>query len=258
MKRLNIFILIITLAGFLAACGISSSINIKNDDSGTIGISLKLGELTSRYLLDLAESQGAFQDGSAPYIFKKEDISFYLQSLEGASLDYISVPAVDELNIGLECDDIWDFLSESLSVESAGVIEAAGKKTPVLQKIDNGEGIFTASFIISRENVGQLLKLFPSSGDPVSESAMLLFEDHGSQAEFKEMIFWVLEEYATEDEISKMMEEARFRLNFSVPGKVLSVKGAEESGGRIILNVPVIRLFTLEEALEVDIRYKLN
>ena len=76
--------------------------------------SLSLDPLTEKYLLDLAESQGAFADGREPYIFEVPHIRDFFAGMKGVTVKEIESPDIASLRISLGFEDLFGFFASSL------------------------------------------------------------------------------------------------------------------------------------------------
>ena len=84
-----------------------------------------------------------------------------------------------------------------------------------------------------------------------------MFESGGSASELREMLIWVFEEYAPENEIAAMIDGAAITLKISVPGKLVAVDGGTlRESDTAEFRIPLIRFMSLDPPIEYRLRYR--
>jgi hypothetical protein len=87
---------------------------------------------------------------------------------------------------------------------------------------------------------------------------MLLPPETGelSEQEYLEHLAWALEDYAVDEDITKVLKNSTIHLVVRTPRKILSQAGGGlKSEREVLFEIPVLRLFTLEKRLEFSVTY---
>ncbi len=228
---------------FALSCTVENSLDIEESGEAVLSTNLEISGVALEYLQDLSAVQGVSDSDAS--IFIPEQIAAYFEQLNGVDAENIILTGLGGLSIRLRFDDIGRFFQTEKFID-----------VPDILRIESGDnGRERLQLVFHRDNMDQLMRILPMGEDPVSQSGMMLFEDHGTKEEFREMMQWLFEEYADREEIEEALDSSLLTLVINMPRTVIDTDMERLPDGRLKVSIPVIEFFTLETPISYYAEY---
>ena len=241
VKHISHFILFILASSLsvllMNGCGVRSSLDLSADNADVLSLDLEITGIALQYFEDISAAQGISLDGSS--IFIPDQIRAFFDGTEGVTALDVHTEGTGGLKTVLAFDDINAFFAK----------ESLPGIPHILSIIQEGQHK-RLRIVFERGNINQLSALLPLGEDPVSQSGLMLFENHGTREEFIDMMDWLFEEYANRQEVEKTLKQSLIELEIKLPSDVLSTNMKKNGKRSVSLSVPMLEFFTLEEPLE--------
>jgi hypothetical protein len=217
----------------LSACSVQNTILLNSDGSGIARGRLSLDETLTNYILDFSDTP--YQGGSIFDVTRilqesRERNTFRILELipEGSAI----------LNYKAEFTSLPELFNAE-GLESPIVLEKSGDISSL--KIQITPLSFPAFFSTLPEDMQIMLSgLAPEEGERISEE------------EYLEFIPLLLGEDAVEQ-----VRASRVKLIFEVPGIIIDHSGGAVQGRRYTIEIPLIKLLTLEEDIYFELKYRI-
>ncbi|MBN2510485.1 MAG: hypothetical protein JXB03_09415 [Spirochaetales bacterium] len=226
----------------LTGCGVDSKLHIDTDKSALLSVELQITGIALEYFKDLGEAQGIVLEGSS--LFIPEQIQGFFDGLPGVEAVKVETEGPGGLVLLLGFDHIDSFFKNGALPGIPGLLN--------IEQVSDGE---TLTLLFTRDTMQQLSGLLPFGDDPVSQSGMMLFENHGTREEFLDMTGWLFEEYASPGEIAASLAASSIGLEIELPSDIRDTNMTRISGDTVSVSIPVLEFFTLEEPLKYYVTY---
>jgi hypothetical protein len=229
LKKTIIFLL---SASLLLSCSVRGDLVLTEKDSGSLEMDFSLAPFFGQFFTDLVDDNLLIEDTKFSFS-ENETITDYEVTKEENS--YHGKIYFD-------------------SLEKLTALENGEKQSVFVEEKKDGET--TLNLTLSRENWNQLSSLVPFLSDPTvamfgPEASMGL-----SEAEFREMITYPFEGYASStEEAAKAFDNSLVEFTLTVPGRITSQKGGEVAGNRVTFPIPLIRILMLDQTLTYSVSY---
>ena len=241
MKRL--LLLAAFLQVLILSCTVNQEMDLNVDSSGTVSMKIELHPIFREYLLDISD----ILDGDADQqnIFDVERIKAAVAARNGLRLINVNTPETDVLEMSVKFDNVENIITsqEAENTEDVLALSMAG-------------GVNTLDFHLTAGNFRSVLAIAALDDSPLVDTFGPCEEDPWDEEEYLDTVSYALEENGTVPEIREMFQNASIKITVNVKGTIVSQKGGKISGKKVLFDIPLLRVLTLEDPLDLQIKYK--
>lgn len=241
MKRL--LLLTIVLQVLIFSCSVNQEMDVNIDSSGQVSLKIELHPIFSDYLVDISDILA--KDAEQQNLFDVERIKTAVSVRKGLKLVSINTPDKDILEMTVKFDHVENIITG---------IEA--EKTEDVLVLTRSGGVNILDFHLTAGNFRSVLALAALDDSPLVDTFGPSETAPWDEEEYLDNVTYALEENASVPEIEKMFINASINVTVNVKGKIVSQKGGKISGKQVLFSIPLLRVLTLTEPLDLQIRYK--
>jgi len=221
----------------LFSCNMASNVEINQEGGARIGLEIQVFHEFMLYLADLGELTDA---NLAPFDGPKTQARL-------RSFLTVSNPKVSLLgNRGIKLD----FQVSSLE---AFFQEATGQRADRYMSLRKHEQGGDLEFRLTKENFLALVRAFQEEVPPSAEIFLPSPEAPFTPEEYEELMEFILEPYT--QNIRGLLDEARVKINLTLPGPILKVNTGSYQGQLWSLDLPLSRVMSLDRDLILQVSY---
>jgi hypothetical protein len=233
MKKLIFALLIPVLS-----CGLEGEIAFGPDKSATVDLEITFFPEMTSYLQDLGELT---EESLSPFDPQRTLERLNLMS----TVNDPTVTQDDPQNIRLRFGvvQIENFL-----------FEATGEDPATYIRFERSGSIETVNISLTKENFMTLLQGFQEEIPPSAEIFLPTPEAPLTQDEYQDLMSYVLEPYTSD--IEELLSKSKVDLTIGVPGNLTQVSQGSYSGKTWIFSLPLDRVLSLYEPLELSASYR--
>ncbi|HOV37383.1 MAG TPA: hypothetical protein PLG79_01565 [Spirochaetales bacterium] len=224
-------------------CTAQTTVILDKNGSGTASLRIDLHPILMRYYSDLAAGFIPTFDPKNPKVFDLESLYQRLAKEPNLTLQRARNPVPERLEAEFSFQDIRTLLSsQGHEIENAITLEQTGQQE-------------TVRIRINQDTIDALLSLTPESQSALYRMLLPSPGKRLTEAEYKKQLAWALEEYAGDDNLPRVLEDASIHLVLKTPGPILHIAGGTQAGLREArFTIPLLRIFTTP--LEYAVTYQ--
>lgn len=238
---LTLCLLVVSITLNFSSCSSSQQIMLDSRGGGQVEAELVLHPYFVAYLDDIVAGFSGAETGSLP-LFDLELLADEMDAVDGVRLEKVENPQRERLHLLFSFQD-----PEKLFADAS--------PRPYHFSVD-ADGIKTAQFVLSTETWPAVRSFVPMSQDQGVETFGPQDPPY-SEPEYKDMLSFLLEEYAEASEIEAMIDSRRVDIRLQVEGEILSVRGFDSfSGDTALVRLPLLDLLTLSDPVRFSLRWR--
>ena len=224
----------------VCACSVSQTVVVKSDGSGTLTMHVEMSTVLHDYIASLSEATGQKAQSPSGQVFNPDDIRKSFAAQQGITVQKVSSPSPNILDVSLAFTSLGDVFSQNKSIKGTGAL-----------LYTDTEGTRTIRLHLDRTNYTQLSAVFPLLADPMIASMGPQVNDKISDSEYLEMIKFTLG-----DEAPGLVQKSFVTITIKPEGQILSQTGGTLSGGAVVFKIPLLRLLVLDKPLDYTVSFK--
>ncbi len=213
------------------------------DSSGTVSLKIELHPIFRDYLIDISDILADTPDSRN--LFDVNRIKTAVAARKGLKLISVNTPERDILEMTVKFDHVEDIITSQ-----------EAEKTEDVLVLSKSGGVSVLDFHLTAGNFRSVLALAAIDDSPLVDTFGPSETAPWDEEEYLDSVSYALEENATVPEIEKMFRDASIKITVNVKGTIISQRGGKINGKKVLFDIPLLRVLTLTEPLDLQIKYR--
>ena len=237
LLRLAPVLLALTLV--FASCSVRQEMSLDGDGAGEASITVELHRVLLDYLADLS----GFSGGTIE-VFDLAALRQRFADEPGLTLVAATTPRPNRLELQLRYDDIGRvFDAQQDAVREVFAFERNGAERRLAIKL-------------TPDAVRELLAFSPASDTMLADILLPPADQPMKEADYVDYLAWALEEYQQETPIPRIIRDASIEVSIRPAGSIVGQTGGRVQGNRVVYDIRVVQLLTMQEPLEYSLTFR--
>ncbi|HUX19693.1 MAG TPA: hypothetical protein VMW69_00550, partial [Spirochaetia bacterium] len=139
---------------------------------------------------------------------------------------------------------------------STGTSGPAGSRGDVPLELTAGGGTKTLRLLLSQKTWPAIAALTPFRNDPLLASLGPQGDHHYTEAEYMNLMEYAFADYASKDKVSEAITSSAVDIKVTVKGTIVSQSGGTLEGNTVSFRIPLVRLVTLAQPIELSVTFR--
>lgn len=265
MKKKILTTSIIAIFLLFFSCTAEQKIKVNIDGSGTLDIAVKMETflVTKAYLLANQIMPDQLPPMNERVLFDEETTREGFDETSLFVLEEFHSPNVNEMIMKISFTDLNNIIEESKETITD---DYAKKVDSIISYTEDESGVVTVSFYLDKFNFNDLQALIPEEN---AKSLISMFAPVPDIEETEESYIEFLAEFFEQNAVDangritgikpgfeRSIKAAKVKLEVTVAGELISLKGGEKVGNKIVFNYPLLDVLILNEPIDIKIVFK--